>query len=238
MPSSQRGIMWIGTYNNPPVDLLQDYLEKWQKQAGAVYVTGQLEKGEEGTVHLQYFIQFQHQDKKTLGSLKKHCGRSHFELVKKNNGADTYCNKEDTRLEGPWTFGIKPARKDLKGDTARRNKELIEMGTLKAVEEGYIPAEKALQLERALSMLKLLATKAYEHDDVRGEWHYGVSGAGKSHAVRTKYPDAYIKEQNKWFDGYQGEETILIEDLDGDHLHHYLKIWADKYSCKGEAKGY
>jgi len=170
--------------------------------------------------------------------LKKFCKFSHFELVKKNNGADDYCNKEATRIDGPWSYGVKPARKDLKGDTARRNKELMEMGTVTAVEKGYIKAEDALKLERALAMLRILKTEHYEHDDVRGEWHWGVSGAGKSHTVRTTYPDAYIKEQNKWFDGYQGEETILIEDLDGDHLAHYLKIWADKYSCKGEAKGY
>lgn len=167
-----------------------------------------------------------------------HCKKSHFQVVKFNNGADDYCNKEDTRLAGPWSYGVKPARKNLKGDTARRNADLMQMGTAQAVEQGYIRVEEALKLERALAMLKILKTEAYEHDTVRGEWHYGVSGAGKSHAVRRAYPDAYIKEQNKWFDGYQGEETILIEDLDGDHLHHYLKIWADKYACKGEAKGY
>lgn len=55
-------------------------------------------------------------------------------MVTHNNGADDYCNKEDTRIEGPWTFGIRPARKNLKGDTARRNKELLQIGTVAAVE--------------------------------------------------------------------------------------------------------
>ena len=31
---------------------------------------------------------------------------------------------------------------------------------------------------------------------------------------------------------------ILIDDLDTDKLAHFLKRWADKYACKGEAKGY
>jgi len=129
----------------------------------------------------------------TLTALKKHCKFAHFELVKINNGADEYCNKEDTRLEGPWEFGIKPARKNLKGDTKRRNEQLMEMGTAKAVAEGYIKIEDACKLEKALQLLKLISSSPYEHPEVRGEWHYGVAGAGKSHTVRTRYPDAYIK---------------------------------------------
>jgi len=30
---------------------------------------------------------------------------------------------------------------------------------------------------------------------------------------------------------------VIIDDLDTDCLAHYLKIWADKYSCTGEIKG-
>jgi len=50
-----------------------------------------------------------------------------------NNGADVYCNKDETRLEGPWSFGVRPARKNKHGDTARRNRELMEMGAEEAV---------------------------------------------------------------------------------------------------------
>jgi len=50
--------------------------------------------------------------------LKKICSKAHFEQVKFNNGADDYCMKEDTRVEGPWSFGVKPARRNVKGDVA------------------------------------------------------------------------------------------------------------------------
>lgn len=43
--------MVIGTYNNPEVDP-REYLELWSKIPGVVYVTGQLEKGENGTRHI------------------------------------------------------------------------------------------------------------------------------------------------------------------------------------------
>jgi len=33
-----------------------------------------------------------------------------------DNGAAAYCMKEDTRLEGPWEFGIKPVKRNSKED--------------------------------------------------------------------------------------------------------------------------
>ena len=52
-------------------------------------------------------------------------------------------------------------------------------------------------------------------------------------------PNLYNKAQNKWWDGYNQEHTVLIDDFDthGVCLGHYLKIWADKYACTGEFKG-
>lgn len=109
--------MWLATYNNPEVDSVDDYLKQWVSRAGAVYCTGQLERGENGTPHIQYFVQFRAQ--KRLGFLKKHCKKSHFTGVKFNNGADEYTNKEETRIEGPWSHGVRPARRNVRGDTAR-----------------------------------------------------------------------------------------------------------------------
>ncbi len=52
-----KGLMFLCTLNNPKVDT-QEYLEAWSKIPGVVFVTGQLEKGEEGTPHIQYFLHF------------------------------------------------------------------------------------------------------------------------------------------------------------------------------------
>lgn len=48
--------------------------------------------------------------------IKKHDKNLHIEIVKVNNGADTYCMKEDTRLEGPFEYGIKPVKRSSKTD--------------------------------------------------------------------------------------------------------------------------
>lgn len=39
--------------------------------------------------------------------MKKASPRAHWEPVKVNNGADKYCMKDETRVEGPFEFGIK-----------------------------------------------------------------------------------------------------------------------------------
>lgn len=51
--------------------------------------------------------------------MKKIDPRVHWEIVRVNNGADDYCLKEDTRVEGPWEFGKKPAKRNSKTDWER-----------------------------------------------------------------------------------------------------------------------
>lgn len=48
-----------------------------------------------------------------LHKIDKHC---HYERVMYDNGAARYCMKTDTRVEGPWEFGIKPVKRDSKQD--------------------------------------------------------------------------------------------------------------------------
>ena len=64
--------------------------------------------------------------------LQNHCKSTHYELVVKNNGADRYCMKDDTRVEGPFEFGIKPARRNVQGETAERNAAIKAMGAREA----------------------------------------------------------------------------------------------------------
>ena len=72
----------------------------------------------------------------------------------------------------------------------------------------------------------------------------GASGSSdprgrKTHSVISAEPSLYRKAQNKWWDGYVGQPAVLIDDFDetGASLHHYLKLWADRWAHTGEIKG-
>ena len=76
-----------------------------------------------------------------------------------------------------------------------------------------------------------------------GIWIYGPPGTGKTSSALDKYPDAYLKLQNKWWDNYEGEEVVIIDDVSpstfqqNHELVALFKIWLDRYPFAAEAKG-
>lgn len=56
-----------------------------------------------------------------------------------------------------------------------------------------------------------------DKDHLRGIWIWGASGAGKSRLARDKFPNSYPKLCNKWWDGYKGQETVIMDDIGKDH---------------------
>ncbi len=191
--------------------------------------------GKEGTPHLQFFLQFAKPQR--FSALKKHDRTSHFVPVKFNNGADTYCNKDETRIDGPWTYGSKPFKNNVKGDVAKRNAQLIEKGAEKAVLDGDIRLEQYRNVDAAIEMLKLKLQTPHTAPCDRGYWLWGDSRTGKSTWAREQFPDFYDKPQNKWWDGYKGEKVVILDDFDTHTLGHYLKRWMDVHPCTGESKG-
>lgn len=186
-------------------------------------------------MHVQYFVNFSKPHR--LAALKKICSKSHFTPVSRDNGASDYCLKEETRVAGPLELGIKPARKNVAGETAERNKRILELGVEECVAQGLVHMKEYLKLKQCVDAYRLNTAPAQDHDDVRGVWFWGPPGTGKSREARRRYPEAYLKSQNKWWDGYRGQPAVILDDLDTEALGHLLKIWADRYACNGEIKG-
>ena len=75
-----------------------------EREGGLVKLTGQLELAPTtGTEHLQVFLQFKHPVSKAH-VIKRFFKCAHIEQVNKDNGAEDYCMKPDTRVAGPYTF--------------------------------------------------------------------------------------------------------------------------------------
>jgi len=81
-----------------------------------------LEKGEDGTVHLQYYVSLPKDKRQRITSMKKTCPHTHWQPVGKDNGASSYAMKEETRLEGPWEFGEKPLHMNDPTENKQRRK--------------------------------------------------------------------------------------------------------------------
>lgn len=120
------------------------------------------------------------------------------------------------------------------------NMKILNTPMKQLVEEGTISIHQVPAYMRGISAYKLLE-KPKNKSKCRGIWISGRPGCGKS-TWAEKFGNSkggfYEKAQNKWWDGYDGEKVVIMNDVDSEALLHYMKIWADKFPCKGEVKGH
>lgn len=219
---------WCWTLNN--------YTEAELESIASIecrYVVYGKEVGQEGTPHLQGFIVFN--NNKRLGAVKKLIPRAHWEPAKGSAEQNiTYCSKDGAvtaRGEPPLSKAQSGANEKARWKRAR---ESAEAGNLQDV-----PDDIYVRYYRTLKEIKKdHMQKPEDADDTTGIWFYGPPECGKSRRARAEYPNSYFKAYNKWWDGYQGEETVILDDFEKDAvLGHHLKIWADRYSFIAETKG-
>jgi len=68
--------------------------------------------------------------------------------------------------------------------------------------------------------------------------YIGPSGTGKSRAAREAYPDAYWGPKGKWWDGYCGQETVVVDEMYGHRFGFSdLLQLLDRYPYQVETKG-
>lgn len=70
-------------------------------------------------------------------------------------------------------------------------------------------------------------------------WFYGPTGTGKTRAASSEDPDCYWKNcSNKWWDGYEGQATVILDDYRPDFckFSELLRI-LDRYTYQIEFKG-
>lgn len=219
------------TINNWTED---DWAKAQSLKASCKYLVIGKEVGDEGTPHLQGFAQFHHQIRFT--TLTKQLPRAHIEPARgRPDQAATYCKKEGDF----WEAGEPPVSPKRKGEL-EKERWASAWKNAKAGKLEEIDADIRIRCYRTLKeVAKDHMVKPEPVANLEGEWHVGPSGCGKSRGLRERYPDAYYKMCNKWWDGYQGEETVIVEDFDKSHavLGHHLKLWGDHGAFLAETKG-
>lgn len=138
-----------------------------------------------------------------------------------------YCRKHDTRQGGPWEEG------DLEFTQGKgvRLSEAVSMmkngATMRDIAVDY--PEQVVLHDRGLRALRGI----YLNDNqlrlnLKVFLLYGASGKGKTYACFDLYPDLYALSDNQaggtlWFDGYDGQSVLLIDDFDG-HFMRYTQL--------------
>lgn len=186
------------------------------------------ETGDQGTPHLQGYVVLK---PSRLSAMKKLLPRAHWEVAKGNTDQNVeYCSKQGDVIE----IGVRPVEKGK----AEKQRWADAWQALTAGDMDAVPEDIKIRYYRTCKdIVKDHMVKPPDAEDVTGVWIYGPAGVGKSRMAREQYPGAYYKNQNKWWDGYQGEEYVIIDDFDSKELAHHLKIWCDRYSFIAETKG-
>lgn len=230
MDHKTRSRGWCFTVNNYSEDDVNLLSKGGPCPEQVMYICFGKEIASTGTHHLQGYIHT-----KTVKSFKQIKAlvsvTAHLEPRKGSvKQAIDYCIKDGDVTE----YGNRP-NQGKRTDLEEVANLVVSGVPLPTVAESH--PSTYVKYSRGLRDLALTVSKPYLRSDVCGLWIYGEPGTGKSHYAQTKYPNAYRKAQNKWFDGYAGQKEIILDDLDTGALCHHLKIWSDKWSCTGETKG-
>lgn len=214
------------TRNNPGKTHAEDSTE-------CKYMVYGNEVGESGTPHRQGTIQFK--NAKSEESVRKILIGCHVMICRDFAASIAYCKKDGKFVER----GVAPLTSKEKGQVLGAKRKKDWEAIVKAGKEGpdawdmlpyqdYVQHKGFLEREYARTLkARRFDTLTHADKDTPNIWVYGPTGTGKSREYREKYPDAFIKKCNKWWDGYIDEETVLIEDVDIKHdvLGHHFKIW-------------
>lgn len=217
---------WVFTINNyTPEDV--GLMEVWARESNKFVATKEV--GTEGTPHIQGAVTWKAAMR--APALKKLHGRAHWEVAKAERCCFVYCVKEGSELIIQYERNSKGERTDI-------------AAAYRAVEDGRSerefmlaehPGFQALQVFRAA---KLRLSEPRPIGPIEVIWRYGPTGTGKTRWAYETYPDLYRVNSFKWWDGYDGQETILIDDMRGDFckFHEILGL-LDIYPFQKETKG-
>lgn len=222
------------TWNNYHlVDNWQEILIVAVQNLGANYIIAAHEIAPTtGTPHLQGYVQLD--KKRYFTTVVKFLPGSHITPVMGSSQDNvTYCNKVDTNpIEWGTIRSIARGRAKQAADWEFLIRK-CEEGDLQYIRDHhpreyliYFNTWKKIQVEH-------MKPEAKERLCI---WLYGKPRVGKSRYCHSRWPDAYWKNANKWWDGYRGEDVVVLDDLGTDHLAEYLKRWADRYKVTAEVK--
>lgn len=233
--SSGRSCNWVFTLNNPSAGDLDRLLGVSTRYC----IIGEEVGDVTGTPHLQGYMAFS--SLKGLTGVRKLEPRAHWDVAKGDAAANqAYCSKGGTFHER-GEMPMSQLQKGL-GEKARWKEviSLSESGDWEQIKEKH-PSVYVNSLSK-LQLINKKRPRSLEtlDGDTNHEWFVGPPGSGKSKTAREENPGAYIKDPSvKWWDGYNGEDVVIIDDFDKYQVKQGgdMKRWMDRYPFQAEFKG-
>lgn len=195
-----------------------------------VYLRGQLETGEGGFIHWQLYAVFPGQVR--LPTVRDIFGPFHAEPTK-SDAAREYVWKELTRIEGTqFELGSLPFRRNSAPDWD---------GILEDAKRGEINKIPSDIVVRCYNQLRRIAGDHVQPPAIvrSCDVFWGATGTGKSRrAWEEAGLQAFAKDpRSKWWDGYMGQESVVIDEFRGTIDISHLLRWLDRYPVRVENKG-
>lgn len=230
MAPNRRSRGWCWTINNPTFG---DSLDLESLKHNCIYYVFGREIGESGTPHLQGYCYFKNHV--TMSRIKGLLRRAHVEPQRGTcNQAIVYCKKDGDFVE--WGDAPEHGGGTTQRDRWRRLIELSESGDLDSIKDEF-PSEYFRYHERIRGLRR--RERVVLQGPLQHEWWYGDTGTGKSSTLWRMHPGHFAKELNKWWDGYQDEDVVAIEEWapKNECTASFLKVWADRYPFPAQIKG-
>ncbi|QIK03930.1 replication-associated protein [Northern red-backed vole stool-associated circular virus 16] len=231
---------WCGTLNSVPADF--DGTEFFKQLDGKIkYAVGQVEVGKEtARQHFQFYVQLCRSQR--LSWLKTNISNeAHWEPARGTPQQNKdYCTKEDTRLAGPWEYGVMGKAGKTSGlDEAT---ELIRQGVPAHEVAEFFPVVW-VKHGRGLMDLRKSLQRPIDRRNFGPEgpelWVlWGESGSGKSRFANDMWPDAYWKPPyTNWWDGMRAmRQSFLMTSRMCMRLGDFQRL-IDRYPYWVEIKG-
>nr|QGF19347.1 replication associated protein [Antarctic circular DNA molecule] len=223
MPQSNGHKWWIATM---PHRAFLPYLPD-----RVLYLRGQLELGAGGFLHWQFVFRLGSTSR--LPQVKAIFGTDGYYEPTRSDAAIAYVWKEDTYVHGTrFELGTRPSRRNEKTDwdaillAARTGDfESIPANVL-------VPHYRNLRNIRADYMQPISCIRT-----INVFW--GRTGTGKSRRAWDEAGfQAYPKDPlTKFWDGYQGEKHVVIDEFRGIVSIGHVLRWFDRYPVRVEIKG-
>lgn len=229
--------------NNPPIPG-QEYHEYLQGKQGIKWYVFQLEEAPTTrTPHFQGAICFKNPKRLSEVKLALNSETVHVEAMKgRENQAAAYCLKEDSRVEGPWQMGT-PGGEQGKRTDIHAMHEAIRAGD----DLDKVIDEHASSFYKYSKAALYVRDRTLKHRDPNKPPYVvlisGPPGVGKTvravEFARRRDLSLYSKTLNgQWFDGYEQQPVVLIDEVDKKNLEFsWLLELLDRYPMSVPIKG-